>query len=98
VFFFFFGELLLLLTFNYSSIADTIVSSAFFNMKSHTILMLDSLSSRLGHHIECFIFFLTTSAIFYLLSANYACNYHYFKNSLSSNIAGYIVVFFLLVL
>jgi hypothetical protein len=55
IFFFFFGESLLLLTFNSSSIADTIVSSSFFNIKSHTILMLDSLSTKLGYHIECLL-------------------------------------------
>lgn len=98
VFFFFFGESLLLLTFNYSSIADTIMSSAFFNVKSHTILMLDSLSTRVGYHIECFIFFLTTAAIFYLLSANYACNYFYFKNSLVSSVSPYLVLLALLII
>jgi hypothetical protein len=92
LFFFFFGESLLLLTFNYSSVTDTIISSAFFNMKSHTILMLNSLSSKLSYHIECFIFFLTTSAISYLLSVNYACNYTYFHNSTFFTVVPYVVV------
>jgi hypothetical protein len=98
VFFFFFGESLLLLTFNYSSIVDTIMSSAFFNVKSHTILMIDSLSSKLSHHIECFIFFLTTSAIFYLLSSNYTCNYFYFQNSFISSTTAYVIIIILLIL
>ena len=98
VFFFFFGELLLLITFNYSTISDTIVSSSFFNMKAHTILMLDSLSTKLGHHIECFIFFLTSAAVSYLITVNYSCNYLYFKNSSTFSKIPYLVLLALLVI
>ena len=67
-------------------------------MKAHTILMLDSLSTKLGHHIECFIFFLTSAAVSYLITVNYSCNYLYFKNSSTFSKLPYLVLLALLVI
>jgi hypothetical protein len=82
VFFFFFGEVLLLLTFNFSAPVDTISSSSFFTIKQHTAFYLNSLSNTLLYHINIYIYFLTSSAILYLINLNYSYSYNYFKQLL----------------
>lgn len=98
IFFFFFGESLLLILFNYTTITDSILSSSFFNIKQHTTYFINSLSTKLEFHISCFIFFLTTAAISYLSSVNYATNYTYFNNSFALNVLPYTVLIFTILL
>ncbi len=81
VFFFFFGESLLLLTFNFITPIDTITSHSFFLVKQHIIFLTDSLSSNLGSSINFYIYFLTTSAILYLINLNFLLNYNFFRQS-----------------
>lgn len=80
-FFFFFGETLLLVTFNYSTTVDTITSSSFFVIKQHPFTYMSTFSTTLMYHITFYIVFLTTSAILYLINLNYSYNYKYFKQS-----------------
>jgi hypothetical protein len=96
IFFFFFGESLLLILFNYTTITDSILSSSFFNIKQHTTYFINSLSTKLEFHINCFIFFLTTAAIAYLSSVNYVTSYNYFNNSFTLNILPYFVLVLLI--
>jgi hypothetical protein len=79
-FFFFFGENLLLVIFNFSTISDTIPSSYFFTFKSHSIFNLSSNSSFLSENIMFFIIFFTFCSFIYLLNLRYSFNYSYFKN------------------
>ena len=85
IFFFFFGESLLLLTLNYSSTVDTITSHSFFVVKQHIIFYLNSGSGYLLNQINFFIYFLTSSAIVYLLNLNFRSQYwllrHTFTNT-----------------
>lgn len=91
-FFFFFGEILLLVTFNFSTPVDTITSSSFFTIKQHTVFYLDTLSNRLLNHINAYIYFLTTTAFMYLINLNYSYNYNYFRQSyVNSSIAFFIL-------
>jgi hypothetical protein len=92
IFFFFFGESLLLITFNYTTISDTILSSSFFVLKQHTIFFVNSLSLNLGFNIVCFIFFLTSAAVMYLANSNYSSSYSYFWNSALYSIIPYIIL------
>ena len=80
-FFFFFGETLLLVTFNYSTAVDTITSSSFFIIKQHPFTYMSTFSTTLMYHITFYIVFLTVSAILYLTNLNYSYNYNYFKQS-----------------
>ena len=82
IFFFFFGESLLLLTFNFITPIDTITSHSFFLVKQHIIFLTDSLSSNLGSSINFYIYFLTTSSILYLIHLNFILNYCFFRQSL----------------
>lgn len=92
-FFFFFGEILLLITFNFSTPIDTIASSSFFTIKQHTVFYLDTMSSKLLNHINSYIYFLTSSAFMYLINLNYSYNYNYFKQSyINSTLAFTILV------
>jgi hypothetical protein len=78
LFFFFFGESLLLIVFNFSTTIDTITSSSFFTIKQHVIFFLNSTSYKLTYHINFYIFFLTSTALMYLINLSYSYNYNYF--------------------
>ena len=86
VFFFFFGESLLLVLFNYSTPIDTIVSSNFLVIKQHVIFFIQSSSSKLIKYINFFIFFLTLNSFAYMINLNYSYSYRYFLNSTLNSI------------
>jgi hypothetical protein len=81
VFFFFYGETLLLVMFNFSTTVDTINSSSFFTIKQHIIFYLISTSAKLTNCINFYIFFLTSCSFMYLVNMNYSYNYNYFRQS-----------------
>jgi len=64
-FFFFFGESLFLLVFNFSTITDTIPSDFFFSVKSHTPFTIFANSILLSDSIMFYIFFFTFSCFFF---------------------------------
>jgi hypothetical protein len=74
-FFYFFGESMLLLLFNFSTISDTIPSSSFFLLKHHTIFSLTINSINLNNIILFNIFFFLTCAILFLLNLKYSFYY-----------------------
>ena len=78
VFFFFFGESLLLLAFNFTTPVDTISSSSFFGLKQHVIFMTSGLSSFLFGSINFYIYFLTISAFLYLINLSCLTSYTYY--------------------
>lgn len=80
-FFFFFGESLLLVTFNFSTTVDTITSSSFFTIKQHPFTYMSTFSTNLMYHITFYIVLLTTSAVLYLINLNYSYNYNYFRQT-----------------
>lgn len=79
-FFFFFGESLLLLLFNYSSIGDVIQSNFFFTFKSHTVFSIDTISADLSNIIMFYIIFFSAAAFIFLVNLRYSFNYAYIKN------------------
>ena len=80
VFFFFFGESLLLVVFNYGTPIDTITSSSFFTIKQHTIFLLNTNSNKLLNHINFYIMLMTSLSFTYLFNLCYSYNYSYFKH------------------
>lgn len=80
-FFFFFGESLLLITFNYNTLADLIPSGFFVFIKSHAIFMTDSGNAFLGDAIFFFILFFSTSAASFLFNLKYTYAYSYTKST-----------------
>ena len=80
VFFFFFGESLLLVVFNYGTPIDTITSSSFFTIKQHTVFLLNTNSSKLLSHINFYILLMTSLSFTYLVNLCYSYNYSYFKH------------------
>jgi hypothetical protein len=80
-FFFFFGESLLLMTFNYNTLADLIPSGVFVFVKSHAIFMTDSGNAFLGDAIFFFILFFSTSAASFLFNLKYTHTYSYSKST-----------------
>jgi hypothetical protein len=57
VFFFFYGETLLLILFNYSTLFDAIPSSNFLCIKQHVIFFISTSSTKLLNYINFYIFF-----------------------------------------
>mgnify|MGYP006084571575 FL=1 len=76
VFFFFYGETLLLVVLNYSTPVDTISSSSFFTIKQHIIFFLTTTSAKLSGHINFYIFYLTSCAFMFLSNFNFYYNYN----------------------
>lgn len=76
-FFFFFGESLLLITFNYNTLTDLIPSSFFVFTKSHVIFTTFSSSAALGDSIFFFIVFFSISAFGFLVNLRFSFSYRY---------------------
>jgi hypothetical protein len=81
LFFFHFGETLLLIVFNYSVTLDSINSSSFMLIKQHIPNSLNSTSNKLMSQINFFIFFLTPLAFSYLTCLGYQTKYNFFSYS-----------------
>lgn len=96
IFFFFFGESLLLITFNFTTPIDTINSHSFFGVKQHIIFLTSSLSSKLSSTISFYIFFLTSFSVLYLFNLNYSLSYNYFRQSVLFSIVPFIFFFYTL--
>lgn len=94
IFFFFFGESLLLITFNFTTPVDTISSHSFFGIKQHIIFLTTSLSSQLSSTISFYIFFLTSFSVLYLFNLNYSLSYNYFRQALFFTIIPFIYFFY----
>lgn len=91
LFFFFFGESLLLTLFNFTTITDSIPSNYFFTFKYHTNFSLNSYSYLLSSTIMFFITFFTISAFLFLLNLRYTFNFFYF------DLTAYLDFFFTLI-
>lgn len=76
-FFFFFGESLLLILFNFSTITDSISGNFFFLFKTHTIFSISASSFFLTNIITNYIIFFTTCSFIFLLNLRYTFNYFY---------------------
>jgi len=79
-FFFFFGESLLLITFNFNTLSDLIPSSFFMTFKAHIIFFLNNGNTFLGDIIFFYILFFTTSAFLFLKNLRYMSSYRYFQD------------------
>lgn len=79
-FFFFFGEILLLLTFNYNTLTDLIPSNFFMFTKSHVIFLMDNGNAYLNDVIFFYILFFTTCSLLFLLNLRYSFNYQFFQH------------------
>lgn len=80
LFFFFFGESLLLILFNFTTITDSISSHSFFIFKTHILFFLNNASMHLSNTIMFYIIFFTTCSFIFLLNLRYTFNYFYLKN------------------
>ena len=85
LFFFFFGETLLLFLFNYSSTCDSINSSSFVMIKQHMIFYLLTIPVKLSYHINSYIYFLTSCSFFYMINLSYSYSYRYISLSSINN-------------
>jgi len=86
VFFFFFGESLLLILFNFTTPIDTIESSNFLVIKQHVVFFIQTSSVKLLKYINFFIFFLTLNAFGYMMNLTHSYNYRYFLYSTLNSI------------
>lgn len=86
LFFFFWGEHLLLVIFNYSSVTDSVVSNFFCSFKSHFIFSLNSSGQQLFYIVNFFIFFSGAAALIFLLNLKFTFSYLSFENTYFSEI------------
>ena len=94
-FFFFFGEILLLLTFNYNNLTDLIPSNFFMFTKSHVIFLMDNGNAYLNDVIFFYILFFTTCSLLFLLNLRYTFNYQFFQHQFLIDIIFIIVNLYL---
>jgi hypothetical protein len=98
IFFFFFGESLLLVLFNYSTPIDSIESANFLLIKQHVVFFISSSSTKLLHYINFFIFFLTLNAFLYMMNLVYSYNYRYFLYSTLNSVLIISLLYFYILL
>jgi NADH-quinone oxidoreductase subunit L len=82
-FFFFFGEFLLLITFNMNTLNELIPSNYFTFFKTHTIFLLDNNNNYLTEIIMFYILFFTTSSFLFLFNLKYTFIYESFYHQLA---------------
>lgn len=80
LFFFFFGETLLMILFNFSTLTDSIAADYFMIFKNHTIFYLNNSSSSLSNTIMFYIIFFTSCSFIFLLNLRYTFNYFYLNS------------------
>lgn len=80
LFFFFFGESLLMILFNFSTLTDSIGADYFMIFKNHTVFYLNNSSSNLSNSIMFYIIFFTTCSFIFLLNLRYTFNYFYLNS------------------
>lgn len=80
-FFFFFGESLLLITFNYNTLTDSVQSGFFVFTKAHVIFDTFSSNGALGEIIFFFILFFVCTAIAFLLNLRFSHTYLYTRTT-----------------
>jgi hypothetical protein len=68
LFIFFFGEILLLLVFNFQTLTDLIPSHFFMTTKNHVVFLLDNSNNFLISRIFELILFCTTCSVLFLLN------------------------------
>lgn len=91
-FFFFFGESLMLITFNYSTLIDLIPSSSFTTIKSHILFYTYSSNASLGNLITFFIIFFTISAVVFLINIRFPFSYTYSKTNVKLDLIALLVI------
>ena len=94
-FFFFFGESLLLLTFNYNTLTDLIPSGFFVFIKSHVIFAVDLSGAYLNEVIFFFILFFSTTAFTFLMNLKYTYTYGYLRSASLLDALALVVIFYL---
>ena len=92
IFFFFFGESLLMILFNFSTLTDSINADYFMIFKNHTVFYLNNASFNLSNTIMFYILFFTSCSFTFLLNLRYTFNYYYI------NSIWFFDLFFLLIL
>ena len=80
IFFFFFGESLLMILFNFSTLTDSINADYFMLFKTHTIFFLNTSSFYLSNAIMFYILFFTSCSFIFLLNLRYTFNYYYINS------------------
>jgi hypothetical protein len=76
--FFFFGDTLLSVLLNYSTLSEVIFSSCFVVSKEHTLFMLITSTSWLSNTIFFYITTITTLSVMFLVNMRFALTHNYY--------------------
>lgn len=77
----FFGNTLISVLLNFSTLTEAIPSSAFVTIKQHSFFMLTTTTAFLSKSILFYILILTTWAVVFLLNFRYSFTYTYFETT-----------------
>lgn len=94
-FFFFFGESLLLILFNFSTISDAILNNYFFTFNFYNIFSLTLFSTYLTNLIMFLIIFFTSCSFIFLLNMRYTFNYNYLNYNYFNDYFFFLIILFL---
>ncbi len=97
LFFSFFGEILIMFLFNFSSTNEVIVSNFHFYSQNYTIFSIFTLSQNLSNLLMFYIIFFFTSALVFLGNLFYRFYYFYFKNFLIYDVFLFFIFIFFLI-
>jgi hypothetical protein len=95
--FFWLGETLSLVLFDYSSLITTVYSPSFYRLKYHTFYSNYMFSEWLSSLIILYIYFLAFVSISYLFQLFSNNNYYYFENNQHKFLCLLLVLLFLLI-
>ena len=95
LFFFFFGESLLMILFNFSTLTDSVPSDYFMFFKNHIVFDLNASSSSLSNTIMFYIIFFTSCSFIFLLNLRYTFNYFYLNSIWFFDFFFIIIIFYL---
>jgi hypothetical protein len=79
LFFFFFGDFLILTLLNFSTLTELVPSNHFFSLKSHFFYDLSSYSHLLAQNLMIVIFFFSFAAVLYLINLKWP-NFYFYLN------------------
>lgn len=77
----FFGNSLILILLNFSTLTEAVPASSFTTLKQHSFFMLTTTTAFLSKSILFYILILTTWAVFFLLNFRYSHTYNHFETT-----------------
>jgi hypothetical protein len=93
MFFMFWGEYLILIITNYSTLSDMIVSSSFNTLKQHVVYFLRFSNPNIHTYLTFYIYLLVSSSFLFMINFNYKNNFNSFSTLYTISTLPLIMIF-----